>query len=338
VGLDYDEPSEGVDFWRVPGGASSSSPSAFRAAAAELLAVRRPEVVISNGVNCPPGDVLWVHSVHRSWVESGSSVRVRGLPVPAAVRRLVPRHRELLRLEREYFTQHRPRAVLCTSPREKDDLARLYGVDRELMHVVPNGFDGRRFDVRTRAATRPAARIELGLEDGDVCLLFVANELHRKGFSVLLQAVALASDPRLRIDVVGRVSPVAFQGQIEHLGLTRRVRWHGPTSQVERWMAAGDLLVLPTQYEPFGLVVVEALAMGLPVITTALAGAAPAVSPGTGLLQQDPHDSHELAGLLLAALTPGLLEQWSAAAPSAAASYEWSAILESVEGLIFGAA
>ena len=94
--------------------------------------------------------------------------------------------------------------------------------------------------------------------------------------------------------------------------------------------------MLPTQYEPFGLVIVEALASGVPVITTALAGAAPAVVPGTGLLQQDPHDADELATLLQQALRPGQLQAWSAAAPAAAAPYEWKHVLSKAEPLIFG--
>lgn len=326
-----------VRFRRVPTppGPAATRPLRFRDAAAKLLLVERPRIVLSNGVNCPPGDVFWVHSVHRAWVESGSTVKVRGMPVPSAVRRVIPRHRLLLRLEREYFTDHHPRAVLCTSQREVDDLHRLYGVPRDVMHVVPNGFDGQRFGLATRARQRTAMRTELDMAQNDVSLMFVVNELHRKGFAVLLEAVARANDSRLRVDIVGRASPDPYRTQIARLGLSSRVHWHGPTPSVERYMAAGDVLVLPTQYEPFGLVIVEALATGLPVITTALAGAAPAVVPGTGLLQHDPHDADELASLLQEALRSGVLDAWSAAAPAAAAPYEWSQVLARAEPLIF---
>jgi UDP-glucose:(heptosyl)LPS alpha-1,3-glucosyltransferase len=312
------------------------APRAFRDAAALELERERPETVLSFGVNCPPGDVYWVHSVHRAWVQSGSSVRIKGIPVPSRARGLLPRHRVLLALERQYFTQHTPRTILCTSQREIDDLAELYGVSRDLMHVVPNGFDAARFNAADREARRDEMRIQLGISDDEISLLFVVNELHRKGFAVLLNAVARVGGRRLRIDIIGRASPAPYGSQISRLGLTDRVHWHGPTSEVERFHAAGDLLVLPTQYEPFGLVIVEALASGLPVITTALAGAAPAVVPGVGLLQEDPHSAEELASLLQEALVPGRLDSWSKAAPAAVAPYEWDSVLRRAEPLIFG--
>lgn len=319
----------------VPVGVPALRPRRFRAAAGRALQSNRPRTLLSFGVNCPPGQVYWVQSVHRAWLESGSSVRLHGVRVPSTARQLLPRHRVLLGLERDYFTRHRPRTVLCTSQREIDDLARLYAVPREVMHVVPNGFDGARFHPDGRRAHRAVMRDRLGLAGSDISLLFVANELHRKGFGVLLDALAQVADDRLRIDVVGRAPLDLYQRQIGRLGLTDRVLSHGATPDVERFYAAADLLVLPTQYEPFGLVIVEALASGLPVITTRLAGAAPAVVRGTGLLQEDPDDAHELASLLAQALEPDVLEQWSAASPAAAAPYEWAAVLARAEPLIF---
>ena len=328
--------ADSIRFRQVSARKGWRHPRAFRAAAQKELARERPDTLMSFGVNCPPGDVYWVHSVHRAWVQSGSAVRVKGVAIPAFVRRLLPRHRVLLRLEKDYFCRHRPRAILCTSQREVDDLATLYAVSRDVMHVVPNGFDASRFNPADRSCLRSAVRAELGVADSDISILFIVNELHRKGFTVLLEALALVADRRLRVDLVGRADPAPFAGMIDRLGLTGRVFWHGSTDTVERFHAAGDLLVLPTQYEPFGLVIIEALASGLPVITTALAGAAAAVSPDVGLLQQDPHDAQELADLLRQALQPGALERWGAAAPAAAAPYEWDAVLRGAEPLIFG--
>lgn len=314
----------------------AQGPTAFRRAAASVLQRERPETLLSFGVNCPPGDVYWVQSVHKAWLRSGSAVTLKGVRVPSAARRLLGRHRELLRLEREYFVDHAPRAILCTSSREADDLHHFYGVPFARMHVVPNGYDGRRFRAAERGEERSADRAKFGINEDQISILFAVNELHRKGFAVLLDAVSLVADSRLRIDIVGSASPEPYRRRIASLRLSDRVHWHGGTSRMEDYMAASDLLVLPTQYEPFGLVIVEALACGLPVITTALAGAAPAVVPGVGLLQRDPHDARELAHLLGQALVPGQLGAWAAAAPAAARPFEWAEVMRIAEPLILG--
>lgn len=340
IGEELQGSPPGVTFRRL---STSERPRAtrpwrFRRAAAAVLAAGRPSTVISFGANCPPGEVYWVQSVHRAWLENSSAVRVRGVAVPGHARRLLLRHQMLLHLERQYFTEHRPRVVLCTSVREAADLRRLYGVPSDVLRVVPNGYDGRRFRASDRPLLRASARGQMRIADGEISLLFVANELHRKGFGVLLDAVAQTADPRLRVDLVGRAAPDDYAALVRRLGLVGRIHWHGPTAQVQHAMAAGDLLVLPTRYEPFGLVIIEALACGLPVIASALAGASSAVHPGAGLLLDQPDDARELAGLLTQALKPGVLRAWSDAAPLSALPYEWSRVLAAATPLIFGTA
>ena len=78
--------------------------------------------------------------------------------VPARVRFAMPRHRTLLAMESQYFRRGHPRHILCTSRREVDDLARLYGVDPALTTVVPNPFDPERFNAGRRERDRAGAR------------------------------------------------------------------------------------------------------------------------------------------------------------------------------------
>ena len=310
------------------------APVAFRRAAAARLAALGPVRTISLGVNCPPGDVYLVGSVHRSFLRSAKTVPIAGRDVPAGVRYVMPRHQVLLGLERSYFRSSRPRAILCCSQREADDLASLYGTDQSLLHVVPNGFDPAVFHPRP-TAVRAATRLAMGAADDDVVLLLMANELHRKGFGPLIEAVEKVTDPRLRVCVVGRADIGPYRGQLARLGLTDRVTWHGPTSDAASWYAGADALVLPTQYEPFGLVIVEALATGLPVITTRLAGAAAAVQPGiTGLLQSDPFDVDELAGLLRQALDTDTRTRWAAAASVSVVPFRQDRVFSQVEDFL----
>ena len=137
------------------------------------------------------------------------------------------------------------------------------------------------------------------------------------------------------MDVVGQVSPGDYESRIDKLGLTGRIHWHGSTSEVFPYYAAADLFVLPTLYEPFGIVIVEALASGLPVITSRLAGASSAVeSGGSGRLLTDPTDVHELAGYLVEGSSPAVREQWGAGAAKAAQPFAWPTIFAEVEKVL----
>ena len=308
------------------------APVGFRLAAARTLSKLAALNTISLGANCPPGDVYLVQSVHRAFLRSARTVPVAGYQVPAAVRYLMPRHQVLLGLERSYFRSSHPRAVLCCSQREADDVQALYGTDPARLHVIPNGFDPKVFHPQP-SGVRAVTRTQMGAAQDDIVLLLMANELHRKGFGPLIEAVACVADPRLRISVVGRAGLGPYLDDLERLGLSDRVAWHGPTSDAASWYAGADVLVLPTQYEPFGLVIVEALATGLPVITTRLAGAASAVLPGVnGLLQTDPYDVHELAGLLREALDDRVRTRWAAAAPASVERFQQAIVFGQVAG------
>ena len=257
-----------------------------------------PKVSVTMGAVVPPGDVLWVPSVHRAWLEAARTIQMGRVTVPARVRFAMPNHRVLLAMESEYFRRSHPRAILCTSKREVDDLQRLYRVDPALTTVVPNPFDPSGSVSSAGTGTGEAARADLGVGPDQLALMLVANELHRKGMGQAVEALALDGDDRKHLHVVGKAGLGPYQALIHRLGLDGRVHYHGPSRDVGWQLAAADLMVLPTQYEPFGLVIVEALASGVPVVTTRLAGASEAVQPGrTGLILEDPYDVEALAAL-----------------------------------------
>ena len=328
---------EGVRMVPVPGHPDPGPAGmwARRARTGKVLDSLGAETTVTMGSVVPAGDVLWVPSVHRAWLEAARTVRMGRLQIPARVRFAMPRHLSLLALESQYFRRGHPRRILCTSKREVDDLARLYGVDPGLTTVVPNPIDPDRFNVGRRTRDRAAARGELGIEDDELAMMFIANELHRKGLGQTLEAMAANGDRRMTLHVVGKAGLGPFRSTIRRLGLEDRVRYHGPSRDVGWHLAAADLMVLPTQYEPFGLVIVEALASGVPVITSRLAGASEAVRHGrTGLILEDPYDVSELAGLLARAGRADL-EAWGREASSSVAPYRRDRVMERVERILF---
>ena len=312
---------------------SDPAPGSFRRKASESLGPK-PGLVVSFGTYCPPAHVLVMQSVHAAWVEKGAAVRVGPIDVPGWARRLLWRHQVRLRMEKEGLrTTSGP--IVAVSEGVRDDLRRLYGVPFERMHVVPNGFDPAQCSPQRRLGLRTKRRQDLGLAEEDVVLLLVANEYHRKGLGVLLDAMAAVGDPRLRLLLVGRMAPTSYASRIRQLGLASQVTYCGATDDVALFHAAADLFVLPTQYEAFGSVIIEALASGLPVIASQLAGAAIVIQPGrNGLLLSHPLDAAELAGLLRQGLDPAARREMSERAPSSVAGFEWPAVMSRFEKVL----
>jgi UDP-glucose:(heptosyl)LPS alpha-1,3-glucosyltransferase len=147
------------------------------------------------------------------------------------------------------------------------------GRRRPLFHRV----DLERFHPKNRGAERRAARAEAGVAADAWTLLFVGSGFERKGLGTVIEALALGSDRASRLLVVGRGATQAFREQAARVGVEGRIVWLGPRRDVERWYAAADVAVLPSRYEPFGNVHLEALASGVPVVASAVAGGAEAI-------------------------------------------------------------
>lgn len=250
----------------------------------------------------PLGGVFWVPSVHRVAYDEARARRSRP---HALLMDLNPTPRIWLEYERQWFSPGGYAHLIAAADDVKADIVERYGVPEDDITVVPLGYDDTRFAATHRAALREEARAELGYGTGERVVLFVANELERKGFDALLAAVARREDPALHLLVVGAVDLSGHMGEIERLGLADRVRSVGTVTDLARFHAAADAFALPTLYEPWGLVIVEALGSGLPVLTSRLAGASVAVQDGrTGVLLDDPADVDAVADGLGRVLGP----------------------------------
>lgn len=300
----------------------------------EQLRAASYDVLNTHGCVCPEGGVHWVQSVHKAWLER--SRRFRPAFSAAWLRqRLNPAHRSLLALEERHFAGRNYQRVIATSARVRDDLGRLYGVPAGDVTVIPNGFSPAEFNPGRRTRRRGEARRRLGLEPHHVVLLFVANELERKGYPTVLAAMRRLGRAEVRLLVAGRVSPEQVRRQALEFGVADQVRPLGPSRDVGALHAAGDLLVLPTQYEAFCLSILEALGSGLPVVTSSVPGAGDAIRPGVnGALVDDPTSGEELASVLQPLLDQDAREALSANAPGSVEAYRWPSVLQRYEQVL----
>jgi UDP-glucose:(heptosyl)LPS alpha-1,3-glucosyltransferase len=182
---------------------------------------------------------------------------------------------------------------------------------------VYNGADVRRFTPQHRATHRAAVRRQLGVTGHGVLLLIVAHNFRLKGVYELLEAVRrlVARGQPVHLTVVGGKRLRAARRAAKRLGVEGRVHFAGRVTDVVPFYAAADVYVQPTRYDPCSLVVLEALASGLPVITSRHNGMAEQIADGIeGSVLHDPANVAELTSRLEPLMDPDLRHRMGEAA------------------------
>jgi len=210
--------------------------------------------------------------------------------------RLSPRHAVLLATERRIFRdpgQH----VVCISQMVRSEIQSRYGVPDERISVIYNGVDLEGFHPRNRAEAGARFRSSIGV--GSACAwLFAGSGFARKGLDTALRALARGGPADAQLWIAGRDDPGPWHRLARRLGVAERVRFLGFRRDIAAAYAAADALLLPTRYDAFGNVCLEAAAAGLPVVTSGAAGAA-ALFRSIGGVVEDPEDVDGFAAELL---------------------------------------
>ncbi len=237
---------------------------------------------------------------HRAWL----AARARALGSQARLRVILnPLHRTILWLERRLLEADDPPLVIANSRMVRGDLLRYYRVPAERITVVYNGVDLNHFRPPT-GAQRAFARNAFNVGSGDVVLLLVGSGFLRKGVASLVRAAGLlhgrATRGRVRVLVVGRGQPRPYLRLAQEIGLPQdAVRFLGSVSDVVPVYHAADVFVLPSLYDPCANACLEAMAAGLPVVTSAANGASELVEEtAADAILPDPLDAVGLADRL----------------------------------------
>ncbi|MBW4619777.1 MAG: glycosyltransferase family 4 protein [Cyanosarcina radialis HA8281-LM2] len=245
------------------------------------------DVIKVNGANTvSPADANAIHFVHSSWLRS---------PVhpSRSQRNLAGAYQWLYTALNAYWEKKalsQAKVVVAVSDRVKQQAIAL-GIPAERIRTILNGVDLQEF------APGLASRPQLGLPEAVTLALFAGDiRSSRKNLDTVLYA--LTEVPQLHLVVVGDRSGSPYPELAAKLGLSDRVHFLGYRPDISEIMKAVDLFVFPSRYEPFGMVVSEAMASGLPVIITATAGAAEIVTPECGLVLPESEDAGALAAAM----------------------------------------
>lgn len=227
--------------------------------------------------------------VHRRWLLQ----RSRLLPAWRGKRLLTDRfHSYVMRAEREMYAAPELKSVICNAQMIKNEIMADFGLPDEKITVIYNAIDNQKFLPATEAL-RHQLRQQFNIPQQAHCLIFVGSGFERKGLEAAIRAVAATNSILL---VVGQdKDEKSYRGLAQSLGCEQRIRFMGVQKQTLPFYQAADALLLPTLYDPFPNVILEAMSCGLPVITSQTCGGAEFIQQGVNGFVFDALDIASLA-------------------------------------------
>ncbi|WP_414528244.1 glycosyltransferase family 4 protein [Nodularia chucula] len=277
-------------------------------------------VKVNGAITHAAGNVNAVHFVHSSWqkfIAQKNQVKLDNF--------VYTFYQWLYTTLNAYWEKQafaKAEVIVAVSEKVAQDLLAI-GVPQTSIQVIVNGVDLQEFSPRI-SDSYGALRQKWRLPEGLPLALFVGDiRLSRKNLDTVLQA--LVQVPELHLAVAGNTQGSPYLQLAASLGLSERVHFLGQRSDVPELMQAVDFLVFPSRYEPFGLVVIEAMASGLPVITASSTGAADLVTTESGIVLSDADDPDPLSqALQLLSSNRTLCQKMGQAARSVAEQHSWT--------------
>lgn len=231
--------------------------------------------------------------VHRAYL----NLRKQSEAAWKSVRHLInPLHRLLLQIEKTSFEHPALRTLFTNSHMVKKQILEHYRVDEHKIAVIHNGVEWHPWQPFFDAwpQSYQGRRFEF---------LFLGHNFERKGLVPLLQGLSLLPTREFHLSVVGHDKHLPrYERLASKLHLSQQVTFHGPQATITPFYQNADALVIPSYYDPFANVTVEALAMGLYVVSSKTNGGSEILTPETGTVIQDLTSAESVATALSQAL------------------------------------
>ncbi|HEY3590333.1 MAG TPA: glycosyltransferase family 4 protein [Buttiauxella sp.] len=186
-------------------------------------------------------------------------------------------HRYVMQAERAMYQAPELKAVICNAEMVKQEIIEDFSIPANKIHVIYNAIDSSRF-VPANEELRANLRDQMAIPQNKVALVFVGSGFERKGLASAIKAIA--NSDRYLIVVGQDKAEKQYQALAQSLGCQTRIRFMGMQKNTLHFYQAADGLLLPTLYDPFPNVILEAMACGLPVITSPTCGGAEFITTG----------------------------------------------------------
>lgn len=209
-------------------------------------------------------------------------------------RLLNPIHFTIISIENIQYRKKNCNKIITNSRLSKDGLLKYYDFQEKDVRIIYNGVDLEEFDLKNREKYRADIRKKIGVKSDELLIIFVGNGFKRKGLEYLIKGVGGIKkelQKKIKIFVAGKGSKKHYQKMSSRLGIEDNVFFAGVQKEMKKIYAAGDFFVLPTIFDPFSNALLEAMASGLPVITTVTNGASEIIEEGNeGFVLKQPDD------------------------------------------------
>lgn len=291
------EPNDKIKFHHVPTLKWGAFISVISFAIAAKLKIRREDFDIVHSFERTISQDIYRagDGCHKEWL---IQKRAAGSFFANILSYIMPLNISILAIENRIFKKGNYKMIIANSKRGRDEIIKHYGVEPERIGIIYNGVDLKEYHPDNIIRYRKEIRENLNISDSEILVLFVGSGFKRKGLRYLIQAVDIFRKrcENIRLIVAGKGDVSGYRSLAKSLGAERYIKFIGPYKDIKRLYAAADMFVLPTLYEPFSNACIEAMATGIPVITSRINGASELIEDGeNGLIVKDPKNYIEIS-------------------------------------------
>ncbi|MFC1566303.1 glycosyltransferase family 4 protein [bacterium] len=301
-----------------------------------MINKKKYDIVHTQGAALFQPDIRTAHSCHLAWITMARK-NERNILKKIFKSRFNPLHFLVCLIEKKNYTKANYKKIIAVSKQTKEEVRRYYKVSESDVINIPNGVDVDLFNSQQKEKFRTSLRSKYNFKEDDIVLVFAGHEFKRKGLDIAIDALFELQNENIYLFVFGRDDVKSYANRIKNTFLENRIIFAGETNELNKFFAASDIFVFPTEYEPFGLVAVEAMSSGLPIIVSSCAGVAELIQDGENGYLLDLNDrKYDLIRYLQILMTDKeKIIDMGRKARTTSLNYSWDKIMQQTEKVYY---